>query len=317
MATSAAMADGQGRLWLAEPVAVRLADYDRCLASTSAGKDSSALLAHLVACARGEGVLDRLVAVHADLGAIEWPGTRELAERQARALGVPRFEVVQRERDGQFEDLLGYLLRWRKWPADNARWCTAALKRGPIQRLITRLADEVRQAQPGRTTPVRVLDCLGLRAAESSRRRRMPPLERNQRISTGRKDVVRYLPLHDWSTAMVWAEVDAAGLEHHVAYQAGQSRASCVLCFYQSPAELANAARHQPELAQLYELAEVLIGHDFRADLAMRDVLAAAGIAPLPRGWPLEAILRAAPDGRGTELALAVLRGQRPMPALH
>jgi len=55
-----------------------------------------------------------------------------LAERQARALGVPRFEVVRRERDGRFEDLLGYLLRWRKWPAANAQWCREAIVRCPM-----------------------------------------------------------------------------------------------------------------------------------------------------------------------------------------
>src|SRR6266542_2418411 len=86
----------QGTLWDEAPIEVALAAYDVTLASTSAGKDSSAMLAHLVARARVEGVLDRVVAVHADLGVIEWPATRQLAERQARALGVPRFEVVRR-----------------------------------------------------------------------------------------------------------------------------------------------------------------------------------------------------------------------------
>jgi len=109
--------------------------------------------------------------------------------------------------------------------------------------------------------------------------------------------------------------VDGAGLEHHIAYQVGQSRASCVFCFYQSPDELTRAARLNPELAQLYELAEYVIGHDFRVDLAMREILTAADIPPLPRGWPLEALTLNAPDGQGTALALAVLCGERPMPA--
>jgi len=304
----------QGTLWDEAPIEVALAAYDVTLASTSAGKDSSAMLAHLVARARVEGVLDRVVAVHADLGVIEWPATRQLAERQARALGVPRFEVVRRERDGRFEDLLGYLLRWRKWPAANAQWCTASLKRGPIRRLLTRLADEIHEREPHRNRPVRILNCMGMRAQESTRRRRMAPLQRNDRVSTGRKEVVDYLPLHTWTTGAVWAEVDGAGLEHHIAYQVGQSRASCVFCFYQSPAELSRAARLNPELAQLYELAEYLIGHDFRVDLAMRDILTAAEIPPLPRNWPLEAIVRNTPDGHGTALALAVLRREQPMP---
>src|SRR6266511_822854 len=62
----------QGTLWDEPPIEVMLAAYDVTLASTSAGKDSSAMLAYLVARARVEGVLDRLVAVHADLGVIEF-----------------------------------------------------------------------------------------------------------------------------------------------------------------------------------------------------------------------------------------------------
>jgi hypothetical protein len=115
----------------------------------------------------------------------------------------------------------------------------------------------------------------------------------------------------------VWAEVDAAGLERHVAYAVGQSRTSCVFCFYQSPEELIRAARRNPHLAQLYELAEHLIGHDLRVDLAIRDVLAAAGITPLPRDWPLEPLVLGTVDGAGTALALAVLSGRQPMPRLR
>ena len=58
------------------------------------------MLAHLVARARTEGVLDRMVAVHAGLGVIEWPATRELAERQARALGVPALRLCDANATG-------------------------------------------------------------------------------------------------------------------------------------------------------------------------------------------------------------------------
>jgi hypothetical protein len=40
---------------------------------------------------------------------------------------------------------------------------------------------------------------------------------------------------------------------------------------------LIRAARHNPHLTQLYELAESLMRHNLRVDLAMHDVLAPAG----------------------------------------
>jgi len=45
----------QGTLWDEASIEVALAAYDVNLASTSGGKDSSAMLAYLVACARAEG----------------------------------------------------------------------------------------------------------------------------------------------------------------------------------------------------------------------------------------------------------------------
>lgn len=49
----------------------------------------------------------------------------------------------------------------------------------------------------------------------------------------------------------------------------------------------------------------------------MCDVLAAAGMAPLPRDWPLDDLVLAMTDGAGTALAVAVLRGEQPLPGLR
>jgi hypothetical protein len=72
----------------------------------------------------------------------------------------------------------------------------------------------------------------------------------------------------------------------------------------------------QPHLAQLSGLAERK-GHDLWIDLAVRKVLAAAGMAPLPRDWPLDDLILAMTGGAGTALALAVLRGEQPIPGLR
>lgn len=89
-----------------------LATYDLILVNSSGGKDSAASLAYTVQRAEEAGVRNRLVVVHADLGAVEWPGTAELAEEHARHYSL-RFEKVRR--DGK--SLLASLLTNEAWRA--------------------------------------------------------------------------------------------------------------------------------------------------------------------------------------------------------
>lgn len=80
-----------------------LSTYDTILVNSSAGKDSQAMLTHVVELCKAQGYpLSQVVVVHADLGRVEWEETKELAKQQAEHYGL-RFEVVQR----QGPDLLG------------------------------------------------------------------------------------------------------------------------------------------------------------------------------------------------------------------
>ncbi|GGM22535.1 hypothetical protein ACFFX1_11075 [Dactylosporangium sucinum] len=226
-------------LWEEAPVDVRLTDFDVIVIFTSAGKDSVAMLVEITDRARHDGVLDRVVAVHADLGVMEWPGTMELAERQARQVGITRFEVVRRHRKpaadappgtkGEVEDLLGYALRWGYWPTPDAQWCTSDLKRTPADPLLRRLGNAVLDRDPQRTTPARLLLCYGMRAEESSRRKKMLPLQPYTRIAARNREAVKWLPLHRWSTEEVFARGDDAGVARHPAYALGQSRLVCAV----------------------------------------------------------------------------------------
>src|ERR1043165_396154 len=162
---------------------VRLSNYDWIVLNSSGGKDSQTMLAVVVERCQQENVpLDRVVVAFADLGAMEWPGTRELAEAQAQHYGL-RFEVVMRPQG----DLLQMVRDRRRsldakgkfdapaWPSATTRYCTAGLKRDVIKTLWTRLCRETR-CQPGRgNTRVRILNSLGLRAAGSpARAKRLP-----------------------------------------------------------------------------------------------------------------------------------------------
>jgi hypothetical protein len=181
--------------------------------------------------------------------------------------------------------------------------------------VITRLVAEVLDRQPGRRNPVRVLNCLGMRAQESPARARKAPLEEDRAASNGRRAVTRWLPIHEATTEDVFAGIATAGAELHPAYGLGQSRASCALCIFSSRAELVAAAQANPELAQLYELVERRIGHRFRVALSMSELLAEAGITPLPDAWPLEAVFLSAPPAEATATAVAILRRELPMPS--
>ena len=57
-----------------------LRSYDWIVINSSAGKDSQAMLDYVTHLARIAGVEDRIIVVHADLGRVEWKGTKELFE---------------------------------------------------------------------------------------------------------------------------------------------------------------------------------------------------------------------------------------------
>jgi 3'-phosphoadenosine 5'-phosphosulfate sulfotransferase (PAPS reductase)/FAD synthetase len=260
-----------------------LRDYDWVVSNSSSGKDSQAMLDVLAERAKAEGVLERVVVVHADLGKVEWPGTRELAEQQARHYGF-RFEVVRRKQG----DLLDYVRARGKWPSPAQRYCTSDLKRGPVTTLLTRLTDETRRQQPGKV--VRLLNCLGLRAEESPARAKLEAFRFDDRASNGKRVVFTWLPIHAWTTEEVWVRIRASGVPSHPAYALGMPRLSCVFCIFSPRNALLLAGKHNPRLLGEYVEVERQIGHHFRKELALADVQRdlQAGVEPGPiRTWAM------------------------------
>jgi 3'-phosphoadenosine 5'-phosphosulfate sulfotransferase (PAPS reductase)/FAD synthetase len=285
--------------------AVSLHDYDVVIINSSAGKDSQAMLTYLVELADAQGYpRERLIVVHADLGRVEWRGTRELAEAQAAFYGL-RFEAVQRD-----EDLLDQIVTrrrtldaeadaleldaynldvagWHKlamlvesyarqkrgtpaWPSSQARYCTSDQKTSQVAKLMTRLATEWRKA--GNTGPIRILNTLGIRAQESPKRAEKNPLERDSASNT-RREVTRWLPIFEWSEAEVWATIRRSGVPYHEAYDAGMPRLSCVFCVLAGHRELVLAARLNPELADAYVAVEVEVGHTFKKGMSIASIV--------------------------------------------
>lgn len=267
-----------------QPDAPDLAVYDVILVNISGGKDSQAALDVTVTAAAAAGVRDRVVVVFADLGAAdEWPGTAALAAEHAAHYGA-RFEVVRREvtdPDGarRPQGLIEHIRERGMWPDAARRYCTSDLKRAPVYRLMTALAREQRGAGvTGR--PVCILNVLGLRAQESPRRAAMLPFRRDERASNSVREVDEWLPVHALTTPEVWARVSQAGTRPHPVYAAGMPRLSCRFCVLANRGALILAARLDPDGARERAVLEAEVGHRFRADLSMREIIAAAESGP-------------------------------------
>ena len=114
---------------------------------------------------------------------------------------------------------------------------------------------------------MRILNCLGIRAAESPARAKKVPLGPDT-ASNGKRHVTRWLPIFDWSNEQVWDCIRASGLRHHPAYDAGMPRLSCVFCVLAGQKELTLAAE--------YVALESRIGHTFQNGRSMADIVAAA-----------------------------------------
>ena len=242
-----------------------LTSYHWIVVNSSAGKDSQAMLDWVVErCDQAHVPRSRLIVVHADLGRVEWPGTRDLAEEQAKHYGLA-FYVVRRPQG----DLLDHIAQRGKFPSPMVRFCTSDHKRGPVRTLFTRLTKETMLARFQR---VRILNCMGMRAEESPARAKRPPFERDWNSSNGKRVVDTWLPIHDWTTQEVWQRIRASGVRHHPAYDLGMPRLSCCFCIFSPRSALLLAGKHNPELLAEYVAVEKAIGHTFRMELSLASI---------------------------------------------
>lgn len=215
----------------------------------SGGKDSQAmylLLRDLVPAAQ-------LVLVHADLGEVEWPGAQE--HIAATTSGEPLY--VCRSRRG----LLEMIAERGMFPSPQRRQCTSDLKRGPIERTIRQYLQENPQFGG------QIVNCMGMRAQESSGRAKLTPFkwvpyENAKGKPTGKsirprgkkpgREWFDWLPIHDWTADEVFASISAAGQKPHWVYAAGMSRFSCCFCIMSNQSDLNTAARLNPDLYRKY-----------------------------------------------------------------
>jgi 3'-phosphoadenosine 5'-phosphosulfate sulfotransferase (PAPS reductase)/FAD synthetase len=257
---------------------------DVILIQSSAGKDSLVMLDQLATWAQQAGVLDKIVVVHCDLGdESEWPGVRELAQRQAERYGL-RFLIARAEDQDAEPDaagerpalgLLGLVKRRRMWPDALRRLCTATLKRSVADRLLTRVLDEL-----DLDNQAVVVNCMGIRAAESPARARKAALSIDVRTSSSNRLVLVWHPIFYLTELQVWQHIADHGLEYHPTYDALIPRLSCVLCVLAPFGTLVRAVRLcwalGLDLPARYQDLETEIGHRFKNQFSLAEVIAEA-----------------------------------------
>ena len=236
----------------------------------SGGKDSQAmtiLLSRIVPRAQ-------LVAVHAPLGEVEWPGTVEHIEATLPS-GVPL--ILAPVASGK--TLLDSIEERGRFPSPSVRWCTSSLKRGPIEReLRPHLKANLRFHG-------RIVSAMGMRAKESPARARKSPWRLNERNSRAGRTWFDWLPIFDLTERQVFRVIRDAGQSPHPAYAMGMSRLSSVFCIMASRNDLRTAAQQQPAL--------------YRRHVAVTLMLRRAQLAP------------ASLDQSGTTATYSALRGDR------
>jgi DNA sulfur modification protein DndC len=210
--------------------------------SHSGGKDSQAMYSLLKKVIPHE----QMVVVHSNLGEVEWPGVIDHIKNNTSH----EVNVVKAKKT-----FLEMVEKRGMWPSAAYRQCTSDLKRGPIFKFI-RNDLKARNA----TTAV---NCMGLRAQESSARAKKEPFAYNKLEScNGRviRHVYNWLPIFYLTTQEVFQSIRLSGEEPFWAYEKNE-RLSCVFCIMGCVNDLRHGAEQNPELYRKYVELEKKIGH--------------------------------------------------------
>lgn len=225
----------------------------------SAGKDSQAQKIKVMSMVPRRQIL----IVHAVLPEVEWDGTIEHIE--ANSDGIPIVYAYARKTLFEMVEHRGM------FPSPANRQCTSDLKRGPIEREIRRYL----KAHP--EFDGLIVNCMGMRAEESTGRAKLEPFKLNRGNSKAGREWYDWLPIHDWSAEDVFACIAAAGQKPHWAYAAGMTRLSCCFCIMSSQADLTTAAKLNPDLYKRYVETERRLG--FTVSMSRKPLPELTGVA--------------------------------------
>lgn len=257
-----------------------LGKADALIVSISGGKDSDAMLLALHDFRQQHGWNIPLIAIHCDVGRMEWRETLPHCEQMAEKY-ADEFHVLRHELD--LVDGIKRRMATRPdappFPSSAARFCTAGWKREVCDKYI-------RQRWQQNAT---VIVAIGLRDEESRARAAKPDCwERGSSAPTLNRSVYDWLPIRHWTLADVWNRLgyslnDLHNLQAyyraadsslrrmqenvfgaHVAYLRGNERLSCALCVLGSQNDLRNGAEWNHDLYRELVQIEIESGFSFQ-----------------------------------------------------
>jgi 3'-phosphoadenosine 5'-phosphosulfate sulfotransferase (PAPS reductase)/FAD synthetase len=127
-----------------------------------------------------------------------------------------------------------------------------------------------------------IVDCVGIRAAESVSRSKAKPFQVNSREhGVAGREWYSWLPIFEMATEAVFQAILDAGQQAHPAYGQGNDRLSCLFCIMGSAKDIANGARHAPDMAARYIAMEARTGYTMHASRKSLVELIAEGEALL------------------------------------
>lgn len=207
----------------------------------SGGKDSQAMFHFVVS----HVPMNQIRVVHAILPEVEWDGVVEHIHETTLGLTV---HTCQSRRT-----LLKMIEERGMFPSPTLRQCTSDLKRGPIEKKIRHI---IKDEKLGGL----IVNCMGMRAEESSNRAKLETLKFSEGNSKAGREWYDWLPIHSWKVGRVFDTIAAAGQKAHWAYDAGMSRLSCVFCIMASKDDLTTAATLNQKMYRRYVMLERTTG---------------------------------------------------------
>lgn len=272
--------------------------------SISGGKDSQAMLKWLSYLQKQFEWKARLVAIHADLGRIEWPQTSSFVKAICDDTDIELI-IVRREKGDMID-------RWKEryqqlkeqgntkpfWSSAAARYCTSELKIAPINKYL-------RQHKL-------VINAMGLRSQESKSRSKKSIFSLRESISGAKfKDLalcdawrlwqqeqdskprlaIDWNPILNWDAEQVWDWCGTSAKEYykrrnlpddealkgwpaHPAYVlgTGNERLSCAFCVLASQNDLKNAIPYNQEIYNLLVEMEAESGWFFQQKRSLKSL---------------------------------------------
>lgn len=214
--------------------------------SHSGGKDSQAMYSLIKSIVPH----NQIEVIHAPLGEVEWQGVIEHIE-----------DTIEHElqfskaiwKDGSDKHLLDEIRERGMFPGRNQPFCTSGMKIGPIAKVIRKRVKENNNKL--------VVDCRGIRSAESTRRQKMNELELSKTNSKAGREWYIWHPIFTWSDAEVFEYIELNGQKPHFAYEIGMPRLSCVFCIHAQPKDIKLAKSYNEDLFTKYVELENEIEH--------------------------------------------------------